>query len=56
MGGCATKENKENKPADEADGCVLLWPAFSSNVRFQISYISTVIFADITFYLFFTLP
>lgn len=22
MGGCATKENKENKPADEADGCV----------------------------------
>lgn len=24
MGGCATKENKENKPADETDGCVLL--------------------------------
>lgn len=22
MGGCATKENKENKPADETDGCV----------------------------------
>lgn len=22
MGGCATKENKENKPADDADGCV----------------------------------
>lgn len=29
MGGCATKENKENKPADEADGCVFLWPAFN---------------------------
>lgn len=23
MGGCATKENKENKPAEDADGCVL---------------------------------
>lgn len=30
MGGCATKENKENKPADDADGCVLLRPAFIS--------------------------
>lgn len=23
MGGCATKENKENKPAEDSDGCVL---------------------------------
>lgn len=30
MGGCATKENKENKPADDADGCVCLRPAFIS--------------------------
>lgn len=35
MGGCATKENKENKPAEEADGCV-----FESRHLFLYVYVS----------------
>lgn len=60
MGGCATKENKENKPAEEADGCVSragihLWyqlclsafvfsRSLNNFLAFKIDYIGTFSF------------
>lgn len=57
MGGCATKENKENKPKEGSDGCV--WrpanPASAAIIHFYYYYLPSIctyriiIFATIPF-------
>lgn len=55
MGGCATKENKENKPADEANGCVYLGGSNlrCENVFFVILPINFYVFLHVAFYSYF---